>query len=426
MNYEFSAKQWKKACAVVDDVLGIILSELKTQALELSNDLKIDARFIRQASARQGLKIVAPDEFDAIVPFELKGLDLQKEQLKDTDGTVLPGQMRLRVLNPSVLDERFPKLKERQVFTEDHETSLIKDQETCLIKDQETCLINTKMLQEKVFKSLMDKTLSITEDNLKRKGYNVTRGSRPPTMNIKISSNLPFPIDVDFVPGLNLGDEAVIIPDSVTTHQGSIRKNFPRFGLMKWVNKENLCNREQDKDVIWRICSSSYERYMFDLCLSNRKRRYIVTACRIMKVVVRTLREGQNHAANLLTSYHLKTIAMYCIELLTVPTVAPPDFHLGGVCEALGYFLKFLKLVFKTEVLPDFFLGNEYLGKIFPDSYFAEERGKYNLFDKENPAQVKDAKHCFSAMEKALDGCYTYENLNDAVIKCFENRVLRM
>lgn len=142
------------ACAVVNCVLGIILSELKTQALKLSKNLKIDVRFIRQASARQGLKIEKPDEFDAIVPFTFNGLDLQEVRLNDIDGTFLPGQMRMRVLNQSVLDERFPKLQEQGVFQ----------------MDEGTCLINTKMLQEKVFKSLMDKTLSITEDSLRRRG----------------------------------------------------------------------------------------------------------------------------------------------------------------------------------------------------------------------------------------------------------------
>lgn len=42
MDYEFSPEQWKQACAIVDDVLGIILSELKAQALILSKNLKID------------------------------------------------------------------------------------------------------------------------------------------------------------------------------------------------------------------------------------------------------------------------------------------------------------------------------------------------------------------------------------------------
>jgi hypothetical protein len=246
-------------------------------------------------------------------------------------------------------------------------------------------------------------------------------------MNINISSStLPFAIDVDFVPGLDLGHEAVTIPESVTTHPCAIRIDFPRFGLMKWVNKENPHIREVDKQFIWRNCSSSYERYMFDMCLGNRERLYIVTACRVMKAVVKTLRKRQNHAANLLTSYHLKTIAMFCILLLTVPSVAPRDLHLGGVRDALGYFLKFLKIAFEKKTLPEFFLGNEYLDKIFPDSYFANVHRKYNLFLKENPQQVESAKYCFGDMERALNGCYTYDNVKESVIRCFENRMLRM
>lgn len=49
MNYEFSADLWDQACAVVDEVLDIILSELKTQAQKMSENLEIDVRFIRQA-----------------------------------------------------------------------------------------------------------------------------------------------------------------------------------------------------------------------------------------------------------------------------------------------------------------------------------------------------------------------------------------
>ena len=410
MQYDFSEPVWNQACTVVDDVLGIILSELRNQADRLFENLKIDVKFIRQASARQGLKIENPDEFDAIVPFAIKGLDIQEVRLQDSNGQIIPGQMRLRVLNQSDLNQKFPRMHRLGVFQ----------------MDQGTCFINTRVLQEQVFKSLMDKTLSIIRDDLMRRGYNVTRSSRPPTMNISISSHLPFDIDVDLVPGLELKQEAVIIPDTVTTHPGSIRIAFPRFGLMKWVSRENPRIREQDKDFIWRNCSSSYERYLFDMCLGNRERLYIITACRVMKAVVKTLRKRQNHAANLLTSYHLKTVAMYCIMLLTVPSIAPPGFHLGGVREALGYFLRFLKVIFQKETLPEFFLGNEYLGKIFPDSYFANVHRKYNLFDKENPRQVEAAKHCFGAMESLLDGCYTYGSLNEAVISCFENRVLRM
>lgn len=70
MVYQFSADIWEQACVIVDDVLDIILSELKTQAQRSFENLAIDVNFIRQGSARQGLKIVAPDEFDVIVPFQ--------------------------------------------------------------------------------------------------------------------------------------------------------------------------------------------------------------------------------------------------------------------------------------------------------------------------------------------------------------------
>uniref|UniRef100_K1Q6X2 Uncharacterized protein n=1 Tax=Magallana gigas TaxID=29159 RepID=K1Q6X2_MAGGI len=63
------------------------------------------------------------------------------------------------------------------------------------------------------------------------------------------------------------------------------------------------------------------------------------------------LRQRQNQAANLLSSYHLKTVAMYCILLLTVPTkLTSPGYRLSGVREALGYFLSFLKSALEKEV----------------------------------------------------------------------------
>lgn len=116
MVYRFSADLWEQACIVVDDVLGIILSELQTQAQRSFENLAIDVNFIRQGSARQGLKIVAPDEFDVIVPFQLSGLRLQEVRLKDTNGLILPGQMRLRVMNHSELNERCPRLQKLGVL----------------------------------------------------------------------------------------------------------------------------------------------------------------------------------------------------------------------------------------------------------------------------------------------------------------------
>ena len=187
---------------------------------------------------------------------------------------------------------------------------------------------------------------------------------------------------------------------------------------MKLVNKRNTNIHEDDKNFIWRSCSSSYERFMFDLCDGNEERSYIRTSCRVMKALVLQLRTRPNQAAVLLSSYHLKTIAMYCILLLTAP--------LNGVREALGCFLAFLELVLEKECLPDFFLGNEYLDKILPGSYFSNIHIKYNLFDKEDPAIVQAAKYGFQEMITIFTGCFEIGNLNASVIHFFSEKTLRI
>ncbi|XP_062568609.1 uncharacterized protein LOC134230772 [Saccostrea cucullata] len=412
---DFTRYLWEKACFVADDVLRIILTELQKQAEKNFEGLTIDRNFIRQGSARQGLKIESPDEFDVIVPFKIEGLRLQEVRLWDTAGQYLPGQIRLRVMNDEQID-MLPKLQREGVFEMVNGTRFL----------------NTKALQEQVFKSLMDKALDeLSPSNTKRVGgrpsnvYYVTRGSRPPTMDLTVQVEFQDTVFVDFVPALVLDSETISIPGAIISSSHDKAINFPRFGLMKWINKENADICEKDKELRWRNCSSAYEKFMFDLCFMNRERRYIMASCRIMKALVKRLKERQNQAAVLLTSYHLKTIAMYCILLLTIPTViVPSGFHIAGVREALGYFLTFINLSFEKKCLPDFFLGNENLGKIFPDSHFTKIRVKYNLFEKENTRLVEAAKYGFPEMQKVLYGCYEDNNLNARVISYFRDRIL--
>ena len=256
--------------------------------------------------------------------------------------------------------------------------------------------------------------------------HKYTRGSRPPTIDLRIEDDVEGIINVDFVPALILSQETIRIPGNVLSFIDTPIM-FLRYGLMKWVNKENTNIDEEDKNFIWRSCSSSYERFMFDLCDGNDERSYIRTACRVMKALVKQLRTRPNQAAVLLSSYHLKTIAMYCILLLTVPSeLTSHSAPLNGVREALGYFLTFLELVLERECLPDFFLGNEYLDKIFPGSYFSNIHIKYNLFDKEDPTKVQAAKFGFQEMITILSGCFEVGNLNGRVIHFFSEKTLRI
>lgn len=411
--YEFPLQEWKKACFVADDVLRIILTELRNQANKNFEGLVIDSDILRQGSARQGLKIAAPDEFDAVVLFQIEGLVLQEVRLADSFGQILPGQIRLRVMNDKELASMLPGLVKVGVFE----------------MVQGICLINTKVFQEQVLKSLMDKSLTaLAVVNQPTNVYNVTRASMPPTMQLTVhgstSSPMPFKLNVDFVPALMLGREGISIPRSVVFSSDHLTL-FPRFCVMKWINKENVDISTKDKEFIWRNSSSSYENCMFGLCLENPERQYIMTSCRVMKALVMQLKRRQNHAANLLTSYHLKTISMYCILLLTIPSVAPPGFHLSGVREALGYFLAILKSVLENEFLPHFFLGNEYLDRLFPGSSFTNIHVKYNLFSRINSRNVEAAKFGYPVLVQELDGCFENRNMNASVINTFENRVLR-
>ncbi|XP_052688665.1 uncharacterized protein LOC128167151 [Crassostrea angulata] len=273
----------------------------------------------------------------------------------------------------------------------------------------------------------MDKAFyvqSLVPKDIATNTYYVTRGSRPPTMDLKIRDNVFVYVNVDFVPGFDLDNEVISIPGAVVSTFKDTLVTFPRYCLMKWINKENKYIDENDKNFIWRSCSSSFERFMFDLCVVSEERCYIRTACRVMKTLVHMLRHRQNQAAILLSSYHLKTVAMYCILLLAVPTkLTSPGYRLSGVREALGYFLSFLKSALEKEVLPDFFLGNEHLDKIFPGSYFSKIRIKYNLFDKETPELVKAAKFGFPEFERVLSGCFDAWNLNPKVVNFFETRL---
>lgn len=97
--WDFSQQEWKRCCFVADDVLRMLLNQMKHQARLDFEGLEIQSDFIRQASARQGMKIIAPAEFDAVIPFTIKGLDLQDVRLRDISDQYLPGQIRILVLD---------------------------------------------------------------------------------------------------------------------------------------------------------------------------------------------------------------------------------------------------------------------------------------------------------------------------------------
>lgn len=169
------------------------------------------------------------------------------------------------------------------------------------------CFINAKALQEQVFKSLIDKTFyvqSLVPKPLNTAPiYQVARESRPPTIVLKIQDDIFGSVNVDFVPALVLDTEIISIPRGVLSPFEDTPVLFQRFGLMKYINKdkENQHIDKTERNLIWRSCASSYEKFMFDLCVVSEERCYIRTACRVMKTLVKILKQHQNQAAVLLS-----------------------------------------------------------------------------------------------------------------------------
>lgn len=85
------------------------------------------------------MKIIAPDEFDAVILFRIAGLVLEEVCLRDISDHYLPGQIRVHAEDVEQID-RYPSFKKAGVFR---------------IMNSGACFTNTKALKEKVFKSLI-------------------------------------------------------------------------------------------------------------------------------------------------------------------------------------------------------------------------------------------------------------------------------
>lgn len=64
---DFGRREWARSRDAVDAVMELLQNELRVKAVNYEH-LRIDS-YIRQGSSRDGLKVVAPDEFDTHIEF---------------------------------------------------------------------------------------------------------------------------------------------------------------------------------------------------------------------------------------------------------------------------------------------------------------------------------------------------------------------
>lgn len=387
-DYRVEREKWEKQTEQTNDFLDKLTEKIYERNLLNANEIEVNKAYLKQASARQGLKINAPDEYDVIIPLIIKGLDIQTACVKDTDGKVISGFERQRVMNKDDLNSTHPRMSNAKVFT--------------TTKDG-TVFLNSKNFYQKIWMPEVDKALADIQKEMPDLKFQ--RREHPPSVNIQVTYPDGRVVNFDIVPGNYTGTEQIQIPSEVTGKQDTLVE-FPSFALPKYDNKNNPRLNSEDRELIFRSCTSSYERYMADLCRSSPERQYIMAANCIIKNAIKTLQEEQNPLGNLINSYHLKTIAYHIIMDKTILS----KMEITGVKDALGLHLTYIRKYVSERYLPDFFLGNKNLAKIFPGSKILENHRQLNLFWKANPRLLLAAINGLKRLLEILEGCFTCPN----------------
>lgn len=384
----FSLDAWKRATDIADKVLNILLVEVMKEASKIKG-LQIK-KYIKQGSSREGLKVGNPDEFDVLLLFELNDIQFKVEHV-NSDDREHPELCRLVLSHDPTYSHA--ELCRRHVFTQD--------------VDQKWCLSSAN-LHEKVFISIIDacnsriklqvndtQTIDKFEIDLKTRknapSVNICikmsikddtydymeQLSRIQQSLVQLEAAVTLEINIDVVPGLLIAEDT--IPDPSQMGQ---EMKCPRYAVFKWFQDSHPLAHQYSSNstLLWRLCSSGYEKHVLDVARGSTEQCYILTALRIVKLHFQKKDElyGDNkpQIVTVLRSYHLKQIALYCILYLTVMNKA----ILTGVKDALAYLLDFLKTALEKRKLPHFFVANPNLIYMFPHYDLDQSTLKYNLF----------------------------------------------
>ncbi|OWF48378.1 uncharacterized protein LOC110453175 [Mizuhopecten yessoensis] len=370
--YDISDELWWKSCGVVDEITRYFHVILKKVTSRCYPGLSF-RDFVKQGSSREGLKIRQPDEFDMILPFTIEGVDIHAVQAIDKNGELIPAHMKLQISDYTQIQNvmngcRYQSLKTNGVF------------DNC----GAYLYLNAMCFQTRVISSIMDTTIAEIQKEINAKNrYQACSfilsktGVFPPTFRfkIKIENDADFEgplwnatykvIEFDIVPGLLLQTDSVPNPDSWW-----LPMTCDRYAVMKWIHKGRCADDYPEPNLLWRESSCGYEKHILDVSRRNQSDVYILTACRILKAYLDGL-GNSSQLCSLLSSYHIKNIAIHCILL---------QLHASGVKEALGYLIVFLEIGLEMEFLPHYFYGNSYISKMFPKLSANANQRRLNLF----------------------------------------------
>ncbi|XP_052819360.1 uncharacterized protein LOC128245151 isoform X3 [Mya arenaria] len=201
-NIEISQQNWKSSARIVDAVMHLFLKGLRYHASEY-NGLVIE-QYITQGSARDGLKVIAADEFDTMIFFRISELWKYIDPIRDKKD---PSFCRMKVvgLTGSQIQQRFPRLCKERVFIITHSGDIY---------------LSAKAMHEQVFKSIIDKTIAIINslETAWINEFQLTRKMNPPAINIIVRNHSATrSIAIDFVPAVCIDMQSVKFRGSVHT-----------------------------------------------------------------------------------------------------------------------------------------------------------------------------------------------------------------
>lgn len=402
---DFGRKEWARSRETVDNVMDLLLKQLRAEATKYEG-LRIDS-YIRQGSSRDGLKVVAPDEYDTILEFHIEGLEYNLRQKSiHKQGKLVPGFCFMTVENKTIetIKIKFPALFKEGVF----------------IEQDSVIHISSRALHQRVFESMFDRAcvriieqVSALRQTGQSSNFNIKRKMNPPAINITISledddahqlfmragrpknvANLTKEIDLDVVPGILLRN------DNATSYN-EVLLNCPIHAVCKWAED----NRQKALDfvnssLVWDVKTTGYEKHILDVARRDRRNLYILTALRIVKtyfVRTKSIARQAGHPppqiVTVLKSYHLKQIAIYLIFYLCHKY---PNYKLYGAQKAVFYFTDLLRISLNAESLPHFFYSKNKLHVMLPGFQEAGEASlKYNLFRGISKESLKQALQSF-------------------------------
>ncbi|OWF36283.1 uncharacterized protein LOC110441867 [Mizuhopecten yessoensis] len=339
----------------IDQLLKSLYTELK-RAESTHPFLRLKP-FLKQGGSREGLKVGAANEFDALLPFTFDGITAKVIETPENN------------LPPGLAEICIKKISNKVA---------IRPVELFVGRDGER-YVSSQVFHDKLFKGLIDTAVQKFNQDPSLSSFNIRRQASAPAIKLDVIINGQM-VSIDVVPGFEIS---------------AISSSLRKFVVTRWIpSSKNVTRtvRIQDPATVWRVSHSHFEMHIFDKWgVENVTGKRLVRAARILKGL-RVEDKDRNCSSQLhhvLTSYHIKNVLLHSLLCLTKVNAV----SLSSVSEALGYLVFMLKSALTRSKLPQFFSFNPSLGSFFPDyAFHIRSTPVVNLFEERSDGEIQQVR----------------------------------